>query len=751
MKNTNEKKPSPGNNPSPHKPAFFSFFPVFVFGGAAFLVCALLFWGRPLELNRQEFILEEPAVSAYFSPLAFSYVNESKTAALRAEKAKTAPLAYKIDGAINKKMTDQAVLFFKVLGEVSGEKAPADGSRLKELPFSLSASALEALQNKILFSEVKTQAINLLAHYLAQGILAPAELSRLRQSGEQTVLIAGEGDAAGEMKRLDTLLTKEAVLAEIPGKLSGEAAKNKNIRGLILQILSATISENLVLDAERTEALRKKVAAAVAPVEVKVKKNELIVQRGMLVTQEIKDRLDQIHKRLASRKQITQTVAGVLLVAFLYGLSYFYFFLFSPKVFQVRSRLLLFHTVIFCNVLICKATTLWPEGSVFLMPTALAALLLTLLVSSRSGLWAGAMMVVLGGFLSGFRVDVIFGTLLASAAATFLAYRVRKRVHFLRVGLGIGTVCFLSFWGVQVVQNVPVREALSTASLGFWNGLFVVVLSFLMLPLLEMIFDVVTDITLLEQLDLNHPLMQKMMVQAPGTYHHSLVVSALAEHACERIGANALLAKVGCYFHDIGKIERPEYFSENQGYLYPNLHDRLLPQLSYEIIVDHVRNGILLGRKYKLKQAITNFISEHQGTGVIYYFYRKALDGAASSGQVRAEDFRYPGPKPQSKETAVVLLADSVEAASRSLKDATPEAVQQLVRKIINDKFIDGQLDECELTLADLYRIQESFVRNMTAMFHTRMKYPHIEESPGAPDIFQDNQFSKFRVTDDPS
>ncbi len=748
MKNTNEKKSKRESDRSSPRPTFFGVFPLAAFAGAAALVCTVLFWGRSLELNRQEFVLEEPAVSAYFSPLAFSFVDEPRTAALRAEKAKTVPLTYKIDETINKKITEQTGSFFKVLQETRKKKSPADDARWKEIPFQVPASSLSALQDEHLFAEVKTNVINLLAHYLTQGILAAPELSRLRQSGEQAIRVVAEGDATGGIRKLNSFLTKEAVLEEAPTKLTPEAAKNKNARNVILQVLGAAIYENLVLDADRTEASRKKAAATIPPVEIKIKKNELIVQRGMLVTQEIKERLDQVHKRLVSRKQMTQIFAGVLLVAFLYGLSYFYFFLFEPKAFLVRSRLLLFHTVILSNVLLCKAMVLWPDGSIYLMPTALASLLLTLLVSSRSGLWAGAMMVIMSGFLSAFHADVVLGTLLTSAAATFLAYRVRKRIHFLRVGFGIGTVYFLTLWGFQVAQNVRVGEAFSAASLGFGNGFLVVVLSFLMLPFLEAAFDVVTDITLLEHSDLNHPLMQKMMVQAPGTYHHSLVVSALAEHACEKIGANALLAKVGCYFHDIGKIERPEYFSENQGYLYPNLHDRLLPQLSYEIIVDHVRNGVQLARKYKLKRAITDFIIEHQGAGVIYYFYKKAIDGAPAAAHVRADDYRYPGPKPQSKETAVVLLADSVEAASRSLKEMTPEAIQQLVRKIINDKFIDGQLDECELTLADLYRIQESFVRNMAAMFHTRMRYPIVEKIPGAPDLFEENQFSKFRVED---
>lgn len=745
----NEKNPNPPNRPSLRKPAFSGLLPLALSFAAAALVCVTLYWGRPSELNRQEFVLEEPAMSAFFSPLAFSFVDETRTAALRAETSKKVPLTYRIDEAMNRKITDQAAAFFKQVQEIQKRIGVSAEDAAKDLPFPIPSGSLELLRDPVLFKEVKTHVADLLASYLAQGIFAAAELARLRQAGEPSVWVVAEGDAEGELRRLDGLLTREAVIREAPRRITVGKGQNINLPSIVLQVLDGVISENLVLDTARTESARKKAAAAVPPVEIKIKKNELIVPRGMLVTQDIKDRLDQIQKRLVTRKQMTQTFAGVLVVVFLYLLSCFYFFLFEPNMVRSPSRLLLFHAVVLMNVLLCKIMALWPDGSVYLMPTALASLLLTLLANSRTGIWAGILMASLSGFLSGFRADVVLGTLLASTAATFLAYRVRKRAHFLRVGLGVGVVYFLALWGLQVVQNVRVAEAFNTAALGFGNGFFVVALCFLVLPVLESVFDVATDVTLLEHSDLNHPLMQRMMVQAPGTYHHSLVVSALAEHACEGIGANALLAKVGCYFHDIGKIERPEYFSENQGYLYPNLHERLQPQLSYEIIVDHVRNGIALGRKYKLKRAILDFIAEHQGSSVIYYFYKKAMDSAPASQHVRADDFRYPGPKPQSKETAVVLLADSVEAASRSLKETTPEAIRQLVRKIINDKFIDGQLDECELTLADLYRIQESFVRNMVAMFHTRMKYPDIEKNPAAPNLFEDNQFSKFRVDDD--
>ena len=334
--------------------------------------------------------------------------------------------------------------------------------------------------------------------------------------------------------------------------------------------------------------------------------------------------------------------------------------------------------------------------------------------------------------------------LLGALVGSFTSRGIRKRIHYLKVGLAVGAanaLCLISF---LAFQEAGWPEISNGGLLGLANGFLVTTLAFFLVPLFEQIFNLTTDITLLELSDLNHPLLKRMVVEAPGTYHHSLVVSTLAEGACEAIGANALLARVGSYFHDIGKIARSEYFTENQTPQTRGKHEKLTPTMSCLVIMNHVKDGIELARKNKLKDVIVRFIPEHQGKGVIYYFYKKALDQAAPGEEVCADDFRYPGPKPQSRETAVALLADSVEASSRSLKEVSPAAIRNLVRKIINEKFIDGQLDECDLTLRDLHKIQESFVHNLMAIFHTRVNYPTLPKDPCHPDLFEADQFSKF-------
>jgi putative nucleotidyltransferase with HDIG domain len=257
----------------------------------------------------------------------------------------------------------------------------------------------------------------------------------------------------------------------------------------------------------------------------------------------------------------------------------------------------------------------------------------------------------------------------------------------------------------------------------FINGFAASLVVMYTLRIFEFLFGVLTNFSLIELSDKDHPLLKRMSLEAPGTYHHSMVVSDISEAAAYAIGANALLTRVGAYYHDIGKIVKPEYFTENQ-LMGGNKHDSIEPSVSRLVILNHVKEGLELAKKYKLNPVITQFIPQHHGTGLIYYFYQKALEGAQDKTSVHEDIYRYPGPKPQLRETATVLLADSVEGAVRSLEDPTLKKIEETVRKIINNKFIDGQLDECQLTLKEIDQIASTFTRVLSAMYHSRVKYP---------------------------
>ncbi len=316
-----------------------------------------------------------------------------------------------------------------------------------------------------------------------------------------------------------------------------------------------------------------------------------------------------------------------------------------------------------------------------------------------------------------FKAWFIFIT--SCACAILLVNQARKRAQVIQAGVIAGILQLTSLMLLEHLWiNHPQRYLIILI-----NGLLSGVVTLGILPFFEYLLQTVTNISLLELADFNHPILQRMVLEAPGTYHHSLIVGNLSDTACSAVGANGLLARIGAYYHDIGKLQKPEYFIENQD-IKKNVHDELTPTMSKLIIMNHVKEGLELAKKYSLTPVLWDFIRQHHGNSLVYYFYRRALEGKEENQVVAEEGFRYPGPKPNTKETAIVLLADSVEAATRSLKDPTPDKIEETVRKVINNKFIDGQLDECELTLKDIEKISSIFYKILSGIYHSRVNYP---------------------------
>lgn len=304
------------------------------------------------------------------------------------------------------------------------------------------------------------------------------------------------------------------------------------------------------------------------------------------------------------------------------------------------------------------------------------------------------------------------------SCAILAADKASKRTTIIQAGLISGLIQLISLILIEHFWiNQPQRYVIIMLT-NLVSGIIVLGV----LPIFEYLLRTVTNISLLELADSHQPLLQRMVLEAPGTYHHSLLVGNLSDAACTTIGANGLLARVGAYYHDIGKLQKPEYFIENQQ-IKKNLHDELSPTMSKLIIMNHIKEGLELAKKYSLSPAIWDFIKQHHGNSLVYYFYRRALEGKEEDHEVSEEGFRYPGPKPNTKETAVVLLADSVEAATRTLKEPTPAKIEETVHKIINNKFIDGQLDECELTLKDIEKISSVFTKILSGIYHSRINY----------------------------
>jgi len=390
----------------------------------------------------------------------------------------------------------------------------------------------------------------------------------------------------------------------------------------------------------------------------------------------------------------------------------------------------------FCMVLgvgMVELCQRFPAYSQYGVPVGAITILVTLLLHIRLAFLVGTMLSLFCGVLYGLSFNAMFVAFFSSMAAMLASRNVRHRSDLVRAGFHVIWVTGICVYGLGLFHVWSKTLIMHRIAWGGINGTLCVIVSLALLPFLESFFSRITPITLLEVGDFNKPLLRRLMIEAPGTYHHTLLVSALAEQAAEAIGANSLLCRVGMYYHDVGKLEHPDYFIENQTMRRnpkdkPEMHDKLNPSISSLVIVSHVKDGVALARSYHVPEEIVRFIPEHHGTSLIKYFYMQALE-QGDEDSPSSEAYRYPGPKPHSKETVIGMLADSVEAASRAMEDPTYERLKGLVEKIVNSKYMDGQFDQAPVTLEDLRKIIDSFAAALSAIYHVRIEYPEMPEA----------------------
>ncbi len=435
-----------------------------------------------------------------------------------------------------------------------------------------------------------------------------------------------------------------------------------------------------------------------------------------------------------------------------------------PKTFERNSRLVLIFLVFLLHLAVVKMVLITADAQIgtagvlnplarqqlwwLAVPLAFAPLTLSVLLGRYHGLFATVFISLWSAIVYRGTTDsvVLVMSLICGFVAVFVTMRVRRWTQLLRAGVFIGLATWIlavMFGMVGPVLWGSLGDGLHWRALGWQSavavgsGVLTALLATLVLPIFQTVFRITTDISWLELSDLNHPLLKRLTIEAPGTYHHSLVVANLSEAAAEAIGANATMCRVCSYFHDIGKLVKPEYFTENMR-RDRNPHDELAPTMSALIIIAHVKEGVDLALKHGLNQEVIDLIQQHHGTSLVFFFYKRALqqqEDARAGGkimnmreedlpEVREESFRYSGPRPQTKEAAIVSLADSIESASRSLERVTPQKIDQLIGDIIQARLIDGQLKECDLTMRELEEVAESFKHTLQSMMHTRVAYP---------------------------
>jgi len=494
----------------------------------------------------------------------------------------------------------------------------------------------------------------------------------------------------------------------------------------------AFIRPNLKVSMDEYHRRVEEELAAISDVNEIVNTGDIVVRSGARLTerqQRVLQEMAKIKRTQAAQKGLLSIVAPILvrilLVTAVFAGLYFFLYHFRRDMFNSNPKLLALLLVFALQLFVIYLVDRW-ELSIYLFPVALLPMMVTILFDAEVGVLSTLVLALLLGIMHRFNFSLSLMTVVVGTVACFASRRVRQRSHFIKIMFSI-SVAYAAF--ILLVENMKMTsnpELFTEMGYGVVNGIVAAFLTIGVLPLFESVFGITTDITLLELSDLNHPLLKRLALEAPGTFQHSLNVGNLSEAGAKAIGGNSLLARVGTYYHDIGKMDIPEYFVENQLSV-KSKHESLTPSMSAIILAAHVKKGRVLGEEAGLPDDVLNFIEEHHGTMLMSYFYDKALkQGNDSSSR---DKFRYPGPKPQTRETAISMLADAVEAASRTLDQPTPAHIDNLIQRIFNDRFQSGELDECPLTLRDLAKIKEAFAQILIAAFHRRVVYPTKEKS----------------------
>ncbi|MBI5644427.1 MAG: HDIG domain-containing protein [Deltaproteobacteria bacterium] len=466
---------------------------------------------------------------------------------------------------------------------------------------------------------------------------------------------------------------------------------------------------------------------------ISVKKGEMIVRDGQVITEGDLKKVSLISSAIRDKSRFLPAAGFFAFTAVLIAMSYL-FASRNIRKFSTATKDLLLMGVIFIGVAILlrasDAFSLAVKSALpgpmyiykYLVPVAVGPMLVRLLLNSEIALVFAAVTSIMAGLFMGGELDYAAYSLIGGVVAAMGVRHCTHRSIVIRAGLILGAVnagVLLSMAALKGAAFQP--DTLYIIGTGFFNGIITSIIAVGTAPVLESAFQYTTNIKLLELSRMDHPLLKELAIRAPGTYHHSLVIGTLAEAAAASINANPLLARVASYYHDAGKLKMPLYFIENISD--ENRHDKLAPSMSALVLVSHIKEGVELAEENRLGQEIIDIIREHHGTSLISYFYQKAKS-MEGGGEVDEKSYRYPGPKPQTKEAGIVMLADAIEAASKTIPDPTPDKIQWLTQKIVNKIFTDGQLDECELTLKDLHAITRSFNRVFAGIYHQRIDYP---------------------------
>ena len=620
--------------------------------------------------------------------------NKKMTEKLKEEASESVELIYNFDAGVHIEVKKDIESFFKLLYELRNDE---------ELELSDQKTIIEEENN-----------LNLSKEHLHTALTSPLEKVEYLETYIYEIVARYMNSGI----KVEDLQKEKNNIKEYILKLEDF---DEPLKEMAISIIHATIRPNMFFDIESTEELR---TAAIESVEkVMIKKGDTILKEGEVVTYDHLQLLRQLSILTDDSTIDIKLYIGVaFIVLILEILIIAYIYAFNKELFEKTDKLLMIILIILVTLVVSNAISML---SIYLVPVAMAAMLLSILVDTKLSFIINICMCILVSIMLGNDIMFMIMAFLGGTAGVLSTLNIQRRTNIALSGLIVGIVNAISIIGIGFIITNELNKIFLYGFYGLLNGLLASILTLGTLPLWEYLFRIVTPLKLVELFNPNDPLLKKLLVEAPGTYHHSIIVGNLSEAAANAIGANALLTRVGAFYHDIGKTKRPYFFKENQ-LTSENPHDKLNPSLSSLIITGHVKEGMELAKKYNLPTEVRDFIEQHHGDTLVAYFYHKAKT-SENGENVDEQTFRYSGPKPQSKEVAIVMLADSVEAAVRSLANPSKDKVEELVDKIIQGKLMDGQLDETHLTLKELEIIKKSFVKSILGIFHERIEYPDMK------------------------
>jgi cyclic-di-AMP phosphodiesterase PgpH len=639
------------------------------------------------------------------APRRASFVSQARTRVARDQEASQVTNVYDYDSNLLRQLRGRAADLLRSVSAIRADSTTAFDQRRQQilrLEPGLSAASVEAA---LQLSDDEAQAVN-------------AETLRILDENVR------------EQIRVDDLAQKRAAML---GQLSPTLSPPQ--QALVSDLITLYVRPNVLINGAETERARREARDRVQPVQVTVERGETIVRQGDVITAEDVEKLEALG--LGTRAINWQSAAGLSLYAgAVLLLLCIYIYSFHGELLARPRTLLLIGLLLGGFLVAVKLIVPGRPWAAYGFPVAAATILVSNLISTRLAVVLAGVMGLLAGPILGYSFEMVALVVFEGTVGALAARRIERLNDFFLAGLQVSLANLAIVVSFRLINlDYDVAGLISLGVSAVVNGFLTAILTMGTFSLAGPAFGLTTMLQLLELAHPSQPLLRRLLTEAPGTYHHSIIVGNLAERAAEQIGVDSLLVRVGAYYHDIGKLHRPYYFVENQ-FDGDNIHDRLSPDASAAALIDHVVSGLELARQYGLPPAVQRFIPEHHGTRLAGFFYRKAVK-LAGTEPVDESQYRYPGPRPRSKETALVMLADTVEASVRAASNRSTKSLEDLVERAVNERILEGELDDCNLTLKDLEITKRSFIRQLRGVYHPRIEYPDPQELEPAQSFVQ--------------